>query len=236
MEVVKFNLSGNLACFRKATTVNGATERVLTYDLIPLTVVKGIIGAILGYNGLAVAYRMQTQPEYMDRLADVSIGIVPIHPGVKFIQSITNTTGFANKGGATAIIEQEVLADVSYDIYVTNEFSDFDELCKRLEKQQPKYPVVLGRKGMIAQFSKGERLNLEVEENYSGKLSSLVYYDSINNYVPDYTKQFAYDLELPTSYNDLLMYETRRILYEDTEISYGGNVLKESESAHVALL
>ena len=234
MRVMSFEISAPLACFRKATTFDKSTEFILTYDMMPITVLKGIIGAVLGYNGLAVAYRNKQQPEYMLKLADVGIGMQPIKLGTKFTQQITNTTGFANKR-ATGIIKQEVLADVSYRIYLTDEFTDFDLLYQKLISNQTTYPIVLGRKGFNAQISEVRIFEEDILPEFEGSLDS--FYE--NSFVEasdfdlfdDDEETFKYLIDLPIAYDNLMMYKFREIGYSDASISYKGEVLAEQKIA-----
>ena len=228
MRVLKVNLSGDMACFRQATSFDTTTEFILTYDIIPITVVKGIIGAVLGYKGLADAHRNRTQPEYMLKLDDVGIGIKPIKLGEKFTQQITNTTGFTNKG-MTNIVKQEVLSDVSYDIYITDEFEDFDKLCHYLSKNQTVFPVVLGRKGFNASFSNVEILEVEITDYYKGRLASIGDQTYVKNEVFDLFSinkvTYQYQISLPYAYNDVMMYVYKDIYFSDAEIIYTGEVI-----------
>lgn len=241
MQVLRFNLSGDFACFRKATTFDKATEYILTYDLLPLTVLKGMLGAVLGYDGLAKAYRTKTQPEYMEKLAGVGFGIVPQKVGTKMTQSIVNTTGFANRGdksvgGTTSIIKQELLNDICYTIYVTDEFLDFNELYERLVTQRVIYPVVLGKKGMLASFSQVELLDLEIVESKQAVFKSIVYKDKIQENADDFFSfelpDFKYDIKLPVNYDELMMYEFAEIIYTDSELVYVGELF-ETESVAI---
>lgn len=242
MRVLKFNISGEFACFRKATTFDKTTEYILTYDFLPLTALKGIIGAILGYDGLAKAYRTQTQPEYMTKLSGVGFGIVPQKVGTKMTQSIVNTTGFANRGdknvgGVTNIIKQELLNDLCYTIYVTDEFADFSDLYDRVLHQRMKYPVVLGKKGMFASFSNVDLLDLDIVTGKAECFKSLVYKDKIQEKAEDFfnfeTPKFKYDVNLPVGYDELKMYEFAKIVYTDSEIFYTGELF---ETEAVAIL
>lgn len=238
MRVLTFNLSGDLACFKQATSFDTSTELILTYDIMPITVLKGIIGAILGYQGLADAYKNHRQPEYMDKLKNVGIGIQPVRLGTKFTQQITNTTGFANEGalqktaiGQTAIIKQEILADISYDIYLTDEFDDFDKLYHKLMNKQTAFPIVLGRKGFSAQISNVQRLDTTIVKGFSGILNSIGVYNFVQTNKPTLfstqRETYQYILELPVTYNDLMMYEFEAIYYSDANITYDGEVLKD---------
>lgn len=239
MRILKFTLSGELACFKKATTFDVSTEFILTYEIIPITVLKGIIGAILGYDGLSKAFRMQTKPEYMVKLRDVGIGIKPIKLGSKFSQQFTNTTGFANqnenKQGTTNIIKQELLNDIEYDIYITDEFDDFEVLYKSLLNNRVVYPIVLGRKGFNATFSKVELIDFEILTHFEGKLDSIYYTDKA---IPKTAKFFStesttykYLVDLPFDYDDLMLYKFKKISYADENITYSDEVIVEEAIA-----
>ncbi|MGX7058594.1 CRISPR-associated protein Cas5 [Vagococcus humatus] len=244
MRVLTFNLSGDLACFKQATSFDMSTELILTYDIIPITVLKGIIGAVLGYKGLADAYKNHRQPEYIDKLKNVGIGIQPVRLGTKFTQQITNTTGFANEGalpkttvgiGQTAIIKQEILADISYDIYLTDEFDDFDKLYHKLMSKQTAFPIVLGRKGFSAQISNVQCLDTTIVKGFSGNLNSIGLYNLVqtnkNTLFSTQRETYQYILELPVTYNDLMMYEFEPVYYSDANITYDGEVLKDTAIA-----
>ncbi len=229
MKVLKFNISGKFACFKKSLSAEVSTDLVLTYDLMPITVLKGLIGAVLGYNGLAKAYRENTKIEYLEKLKDIGIGIVPIKIGDKFFQKHTNTTGFGN-AGATLIIKQEILQDISYDIYITNEFEDFDLLYEKLAKKQSKYPLVLGKKGMSAVISNVELLDLSIETGFDGSLQSLFYKKQTKEKKKSLMAKVVktkFDILLPVDYNKNMEYIHESILFTDQKIEYKGEVFKD---------
>lgn len=234
MRGLKFTISGQFACFKKATTFDVSTEFILTYDLMPITVLKGIIGAILGYSGLAEANRKKKQPEYMEKLLGVGIGIEPNKLGRKFTQQITNTTGFANKG-MTGIIQQELLADVSYTIYLTDEFKDFDLLYTKLLKNQTTFPITLGRKGFNAVISDISLFEDTIVKTYEGKMTSI--YDtqfatnSMDDLFGDDEETYHYTIQLPIGYDSLLLYNLLEVSYSDALIDYSGEILANKKIA-----
>lgn len=228
MRILTFNISGPLACFRKTTTFDTSTEFILTYDFIPLTAVKGLIGAVLGYKGLADAYRNKRQPEYMEKLSDVGIGIEPITIGTKFNHEITNTTGFAN-ASMTGIIRQEVLSDISYNIYITDEFEDFDLLHDKLRHRRTTYPIVLGKKGFNAVISDVRIIDEEITNGYTGVLASLADDSLVErnelDLLDDNEMTYQYSIDLPIGYDESMMYTFIKINYSDEEICYNGDVI-----------
>ena len=114
MEVLNFVLKGQMAHFKNPEN-NLNVE--LTYGNIHKPALLGLLGAVVGLKGRN-QYKELGYIEYYNELKDLEIAIVPHKPyWNKFIDELTNTTGFANKQ-FNQIIRRQYLANVSWDIYI----------------------------------------------------------------------------------------------------------------------
>lgn len=236
MKYLVFDLTGDFAMFKKPfTSKEETTELQLSYDHITPINVKGIIGAILGYKGLIHATREESSIEFLDKLKNIELGILPKDMVFeKQIQKITNTTGFANKikspkSGTTNIIAQEVLTDVSWKI-VVGEFEDFDILFEKLMKNQMSFPITLGKNGMMAKFS-----NVEIIEDSTTSeqtVDSLVPLNCVTEKVISARDRFSSDVDMysavyPVDYNEHFEYITD--IFSISNGVFKGNVLEVND-------
>lgn len=226
MKFLKFKIKGDFATFKRGTTVNDTTELVLSYDYMPLTALKGFIGAILGYEGLAQAVKTG-KIEYMDKLSNAKIAVIPNRP-TKFKQKITNTTGFGNKG-ATMILEQQVLDGIDYTVYISN-FDDYDKLKDMMFKNKTAYPLVLGRKGFTASYSEVEEVDVEFHEypsNFGRKIKGFMNTQVLYSILDD--ENYS-DVILPYSYENML-YEFGNYILTNEEVTYLGDLIIDGDDA-----
>ena len=155
MNVLKFNLSGETAFFKKPD-VN--TYIYFTYGQIHKIAILGILGSCLGLKG----YNQQEEnefPEFYEQLNSLKIGIVPKSSSNgtirKKVQSFNNSTMFCNKGsngyGANLIVNEQWLEKPNWDIYVLLEDND---ICNNLEHSFTnrlfKYIPYLGKNDHLA--------------------------------------------------------------------------------------
>lgn len=99
MKVLKFNLSGDFACF-KNEVMNDIYD---TYPHIHKPALLGLFGAILGYDGYAQTQKVfgktdNSYPEYYQKLKDLKVAIVPKKQSfTKILETFTNTTAMFNR-------------------------------------------------------------------------------------------------------------------------------------------
>ncbi|MGX6592817.1 CRISPR-associated protein Cas5 [Cetobacterium ceti] len=145
MEIIKISLGGDFAHFG----INGANDKNNRYSFshIPGSTLKGLLGAIAGYNGWNQLNKKEKIPEFLEKLKNISYGIVPLkYKFNSIIHTYNNTTG-VNKndnGSSNLQIREEVLENVGWDIYLINVPED---LKKNLLEGKSKYPICLGKRG-----------------------------------------------------------------------------------------
>lgn len=225
MKFLKFKIQGDFATFKRGTTVNDTTELVLSYDYMPLTALKGFIGAILGYEGLAQATKTG-KIEYMDKLSNAKIAVIPNRP-TKFKQRITNTTGFGNNG-ATMILEQQVLDGIDYTVYISN-FDDYDKFKDMMFKNKTTYPLTLGRKGFTASYSEVEEVDVEFHESsyLAGKVKGFMNPQALHSILDD--EDYS-TVRLPFLYKNML-YEFENYVLTNEEVTYLGDLIIYGDDA-----
>ena len=168
MEVLKFNLSGRTAFFKKPD-VN--TYLYFTYGSIHKMAVLGIFGAIMGMGGYNQQEESKSKyPEFYEKLKDLKISIVPRNEKgyiPKKVQVFNNSVGYASKEqGGNLIIKEQWLEAPNWDIYV---IIDDNEVCrelkKRLEEFNFEFIPYLGKNDHFANISDVECFDIEkIEE------------------------------------------------------------------------
>lgn len=164
MEVLKFNLSGRTAFFKKPD-VN--TYLYFTYGSIHKMAVLGILGAIMGMGG----YNQQNEskskfPEFYEKLKELKISIVPKNEKgytPKKVQVFNNSIGYASREqGGNLIIKEQWLESPNWDIYIMIDDSDISrELKRRLEELNFEFIPYLGKNDHFADISNVECLKME---------------------------------------------------------------------------
>lgn len=169
MEILKISLGGRVAHFG----INGTNDKNSRYSFQHITGsnIKGILGAIAGYNGWNELDKKASIPEFLEKLKDLEYGVIPKKP--KFnstIQKYNNTTG-VNKddnGGTSLQIVEEFLEEVSWDIYLKNLPL---EVKNNILNRVSVYPISLGKKGCF--INKFDIEILRGDEIESNKLQSI---------------------------------------------------------------
>ncbi|MGD9568351.1 MAG: type I-B CRISPR-associated protein Cas5b [Sedimentibacter sp.] len=119
MEILKFNLSGETAFFKKPD-VN--TYYYFTYGNIHKVALLGIIGAVLGLKGYAFQDENDDFPEFYEKLKDLRISILTNNKkGLisKKIQTFNNSVGYASQeAGGNLIVNEQWLEKPDWTIYI----------------------------------------------------------------------------------------------------------------------
>ncbi|HAU5413782.1 TPA: type I-B CRISPR-associated protein Cas5, partial [Clostridioides difficile] len=205
MEVLKFNLSGKTAFFKKPD-VNSIIY--FTYGNIHKIALMGILGACLGLGGYNQQSKEDEYPEFYSLLKDIKMSIVPKHEfGYinKKVHIFNNSVGYASKEeGGNLIIKEQWLENVSWDIYIQLEDSTTSrELKRRFLSNKFVYIPYLGKNDHIANISeieiitdfyKTEDINrvdsFFIREDFEFEKS---YFDDND----DYEEPFKYQEKLP---------------------------------------
>lgn len=182
MKVLKFQLSGKTAFFKKPD-VN--TYLYFTYGNIHKVSLLGILGAIMGYKGYNSQcnkmYKEKKEitiyPEFYEKLKHIKIGIVPLTDKehiLKKVQIFNNSVGYASKEqGGNLIIKEQWLENPIWDIYILIEDEITEELANRIKTYSFKYIPYLGKNDHLANINKVEILGNIEEINEVEKIDSL---------------------------------------------------------------
>lgn len=182
MNAVKFNLRGSGACF-KVPYENAVN---ITYNHIHKIALLGILGAMIGYDGLGEMYFSDSQkyPEFYDRLRKLKISIRPEENQFKCrIKVYTDTTGASShdtvkcsKGGKetiseTLIIKEQFLCNPSWDIYLLDDESIkrdiYDKIKDYIINKKTIYNLYLGKNTYSANIEDGREIKLKKPESIS---------------------------------------------------------------------
>lgn len=133
MEGITFRLSGKTAMFKKPDVNSNV---YLTYHHIHRVALLGLIGAVLGYEGLnhQLEYNRTHEdrlmyPVYYEKLQNLKIGITPLSDKGYFskkLQIYNNSVGYASKEeGGNLIVKEFWLENPAWQIYL---YTDDEEL------------------------------------------------------------------------------------------------------------
>ena len=194
MRALKFNLSGNMACFRKPE-INASTY--LTYSCIHKVALLGILGSIIGLNGYNQIKKKKGEiilPEFYNELKDLKISIIaPKKNIVQQVMNFNNSTGIGSQeDGGNLIVKETVLANPSWDIYILDDENKyFEEICKYILNERSHFIPYLGRNDYMAFIDDFEIVDLnEINDE-------IVMYDSIveanlNDCIPNENSSFDF--------------------------------------------
>lgn len=177
--ILKFELSGKFACFKKPEINNSAS----TYNQIHKTIIKGIIGAIIGLKGYNTSnFLKENTVEFLDKLQNIKVGIVPkVHKGLfdTMVIDYSNQTGHANSN-STLLIYEKNLINPCWDIYLNLEDLDLDikeKITDYLMNKKMEYNFYLGKNHYFGIIKNVEKLPYEKVEQPK-YISSLFLSDS----------------------------------------------------------
>ena len=176
MRALNFNLSGNMACFRKPE-INASTY--LTYSCIHKVALLGILGSIIGLDGYNQIKKKKGEivlPEFYNELKDLKISIVaPKKNIVQQVMSFNNSTGIASQeDGGNLIVKETILANPSWDIYILDDGNEyFEKICEYILNERSHFIPYLGRNDYMAFINDFEIVQL------SDIIEDVVVYDSL---------------------------------------------------------
>lgn len=194
MKAIKFTLFGEGACFRAPYQ----NRMNITYSHIHKIALLGILGAIIGLDGLNDIESMfngfppKKYPEFYEELKDLKVSIVPnkkeFQTGIK---TYTDTTGASSyevpksgggKYGQTLIVKEQYLMLPSWDIYILDDNSidreTFEYLQKNLLEHNSVYYIYFGKNSYTADYKDVEIVKISTPDKVS-KLDSLFFYRDV---------------------------------------------------------
>ncbi len=170
MEILRFNLSGKNAFFKKPE-VN--TFCYFTYGNIHKVALLGMFGAILGYGGYTQMKGFEREkkqskltealPEFYERLKDLQISILPKYKKgyiAKKFQTFNNSVGYASKEqGGNLIVKEQWLENPEWEICLLVNSEEAEKLKEAICKRICIYYPYLGKNDHPANIT-----NIVVEE------------------------------------------------------------------------
>ena len=188
MEVLKFELSGKTAFFKKPD-VN--TYYYFTYGNIHKVALLGILGAILGFKGYNEQKKEEQYPEFYEKLQKVKVAIVPKNERgyiPKKVQIFNNSVGYASKEeGGNLIVKEQWLENPCWDIYIMEDEEIYPLLKERILNYKFKFIPYLGKNDHYANI-----INVDVfsdvkaiSEAFEGHIDSLYFKNKGNVFLED---------------------------------------------------
>lgn len=170
MEILRFNLSGNTAFFKKPE-VN--TYYYFTYGNIHKVALLGIFGAILGYGGYTQMKGFEkgkkqsgltkSFPEFYEKLQDLQICILPKNKKgyiPKKVQVFNNSVGYASQEkGGNLIVKEQWLENPEWEICLLINCEEAEKIKEAISERKCVYYPYLGKNDHPASIE-----NIIVEE------------------------------------------------------------------------
>ncbi|MGU8835846.1 type I-B CRISPR-associated protein Cas5b [Clostridium perfringens] len=228
MEILKFNLSGKTAFFKKPD-VN--TYRTLSYGQIHKIAILGMFGAIIGLNSYA-QQGDDDYPEFYEKLKDIKVGIVPLDKNTQLnkdvvntgcfkrsIQKFNNSVGYASQEeGGNLIVTEQWIEDVSWDIYLMCDSDISKKIKDYIINKSSVYIPFLGKNDHVANISRVELFDSnKVSVNQDEKLVLNSFFDKKMFDIEDITiisgrggLRSSHSLEKKVLYKEYLPYELDR--------------------------
>lgn len=171
MRAFKFTLSGDGAMFAKPYS----NYVDFTFSNIHKPALLGMLGAILGLQGHSSKDKISEFPEFYEKLRKLNVAIVPNDENFEMKEfKFTNTTGHSS-GRGTQVVDQRVLVNPSWDIYLAKGEVDselFDALTEMLLNDEAVFLPCLGKNHFRADITGCEEIALESVEALN-KIDSL---------------------------------------------------------------
>ncbi len=150
--LVSFEISSDFGFFKKPDI----NKIGLTYNLPPKPAILGIIGSVLGMNGIE-KQDGKCFPEYYTKLEHVKVGVTPIgdFPFNKIVNTYNSRNSYFGDGKYdNVLIHEQLLIKPKYRIFVydENQNQHIAELIKRLEAYNPLFMPYLGKNEFIISF------------------------------------------------------------------------------------
>lgn len=212
MEVLKFNLSGKTAFFKRPD-VN--TYLYFTYGNVHKVALLGILGAIMGYKGYNnqcnKIYKHQKEqsvyPEFYEKLKGIKIGIVPINGhgyNLKKVQTFNNSVGYASKEqGGNLIVKEQWLEKPKWEIYILIDNKITEEVAERFKNYRFKYIPYLGKNDHIADIDSVEVIkdakNIHNVDKLDGLFIGKYFTLNLDNEDEEEDSVWKYEESLPIS-------------------------------------
>lgn len=247
MEILRFNLSGKNAFFKKPE-VN--TFCYFTYGNLHKVALLGMFGAILGYGGYAQMKGFEREkkqskltdnlPEFYERLKDLQVSVLPRGKKgyiAKKFQTFNNSVGYASKEqGGNLIVKEQWLENPEWEICLLINSEEAEKLKEAICKRICIYYPYLGKNDHPANIT-----NIVVEEARTcefevGRINCLAPEDVVSIADLDYDDKedldlfgtFQYREALPIALNEFTnLYRLQTFLYTDEAVNVKGRDVYE---------
>lgn len=254
MEVLKFELSGKHAMFKKPE-VN--SYYYFSYGNIHKVALLGIFGAVLGYSGYGKAMEGKNGkitfgeakglPEFYKRLREIKVGIEPLSEKgyiPKKIQTFNNSVGYASKElGGNLIIKEQWLENPRWNIYLLLDGEESEKIADSIQKQNSIFLPYLGKNDHFADIQKAEIFSAEPKEEVGNIHTlfqkSMVQFGILEDAEEDEDEYeetiYKYVEALPLGIKEeTRMYETETFLFTNAKIKNYKGLLYEVNKKNIA--
>lgn len=255
---LRFDLTARQGMLKNPMTSRGVN---LTFTNLHVVALKGILGAILGFDGKLKLYNTQQDllfkeqkeplkinqmiPENLLKLEGLEYSIIPnLSEGnfLKRVYTTNNTTGLNIYSKKTAsatniILKDELLENVHYNVYIYDTSPYYAELKDCLVNSLAAYPIFLGQRQYPLNISNIEEIVMEETINYDKvdslyKKSNAIFDGKANKYL-DNVEYFSEAIPSGLSYETTL-YEYDEYVVTNSYIeSYSDPVYKDKVTGHI---
>lgn len=164
MEILKFNINGLAAAFKKPYTNKGVE---LSYSHIHKIALLGILGGIIGID------KTSNKFNFYEQLKDLKVSIVPKEEVFSTQnEPFTETVGFSNrengKVGSNYLSKYEILINPSWDIYIMDSNNkNYKKIKDFILNNKAYFIPYLGKNHFFANIENMEVLEGEETKEYS---------------------------------------------------------------------
>ena len=214
MDVLKFELSGRTAFFKKPD-VN--QYLYFSYGNIHKIALLGILGAILGYQGYNQQKRNKEAiyPEFYEKLHKIKVGITPKNDKgyiPKKVQVFNNSVGYASQEkGGNLVVKEQWLENPAWDIYVLINGEIEQKITNSIINNEFCYIPYLGKNDHLANIVEAEIIRGAKQLKDATKIDSLfirdyfgfqIIEDELSDLDEAYIPIYKYQEMLPTELDE----------------------------------
>lgn len=178
-KLISIDLSSEFGFFKNPQFNGEIDNKSYSFDSIHKLSVYGLLGRLIGLNGLDNS--SNTFPEYYEKLRDIKVGIEIQTAINKSWQSTTSSSGlYSDSGknsGATLIMRKDVITKPRYRIYLLLDLSDenHNKVYKHLKDNIEPYfgYLYFGKSSFIVERNNFKDHDYEKVEDFTGRVKTL---------------------------------------------------------------
>ncbi len=183
-KILQFKLSGKFAHFKFPFTSPNFLKK--SFSILPRTTILGLMGSIIGLNGLQQYNDEVELPEYYGKLKHIPVAItinkIPLKRLIKY-NSLNSFANNAKQDGGNIIIKEEILLNPEYIItlLLDDSINEDKEIMRYLNEEniKSKYHIYLGKNEFFANIT-----NIKISLSDEFKIQEYNEIERLNSIIP----------------------------------------------------